>query len=207
MPYSIQPGDIIEVRLNMTMNGQRLLNVCHYRNGEDEIPDAQDVMQEQLDQMFNGALGSVSGVYLTNLSDSLSLDYADMQVIYPLRRAYERFTINNQGTNANTALPQNVQMSVTKRSSFAGASGHGRIEIPGVCENHVALGKLTEDGLSSAFSIGTAWQEGLNLGTFVNAAPSYIYHRANPSLSVAWESITVQDTIRVARRRTVRLGE
>lgn len=207
MPYSIQPGDIIEVRLNMTMNGQRLMNVCHYRNGDDEVPDAQAVMQEQLSDLFDGALGSISAVYLTNLSDSLSLDYADMQVIYPLRRAYERFTINNGGTNANIALPQNVQMSVTKRSSFAGPSGHGRLEIPGVCDNQVALGKLTEDGLSAAFSIGAAWQEPLTLGTFVDAAKATIYHRANPSLSLEWETLTVQDTIRVARRRTVRLGE
>ena len=156
MPYSIQPGDIIEVRLNMTMNGQRLLNVCHYRNGPDEVPDTSAAMQLELANMFDGSMGTVAGAYITALSDKLTLDYADMQVIYVGRRAYERFTIGDPCSNTEPDLPQNVQASVTKRSSFPGPSGHGRIEIPGLCENHVAGGFLSEEGKSAAAVIGVS---------------------------------------------------
>lgn len=207
MPYSIQPGDIIEVRLNMSMNGQRLLNVCHYRNGTDEVPDAQDVMQEQLAALFDGGLGDISNEYISALANNLTLDYADMQVIYPLRRAYERFTIGVPCTSLDVPLPQNIQGSITKRSSFPGPSGHGRIEVPGITQEMTVDGKMSTSGLSTLTLIGTVWQEPLTLGTFTGAAPSIIYHRANPSLSLNWESTTVQDTVRVARRRTVRVGE
>lgn len=207
MPYSIQPGDIIEVRLNMRMNGQRLMNVCHYRNGEDEVADAQTALQNTLDELFDAPGGSVSDAYLDNATDDLTLDYADAQVIYPLRRAYERYLIGTNCSAVSTPLPQNIQGSITKRSTFAGAGSEGRIEVPGLTVDHVTAGMMTTAGLAFLNDVATAWIVPLTLGTFVAAARPIIYHRANPNTSVTWETITLQPQSRVARRRTVGLGE
>lgn len=207
MSYSIQPGDIIEVRLNMLMNGQRLMNVCHFRNGENEILDAQAAMQDSLDDMFEGIEPTVAGGYLGLLSEDLLLDYADMQVIYPLRRAYERKIINQECGNTGTALPQNVQASITKRSTFSGPGAEGSIRIPGLVSEQVTAGRLGPSAIEDLTTIAAGWMTPLDLGTYDAAAPPIIYHRANPNISVRWETLTIQPEVRVSRRRTVGLGQ
>lgn len=207
MPYSIQPGDIIEVRLNMRLYGQRMLNVLHWRNGEDEVPDAQTALQDTLDDMFDNPGGSVLDAYVAGLSADLTLLYADAQVIYPLRRAYERKVLDVQCSGDTPALPPNVSASITKRSTFAGAGSEGRIAIPGMMPQNQAGGEWTLDGIGVLNDIAAQWIAPLTLGTFTGAARPIIYHRTNPNISVTWETLTIQPTTRVQRRRTVGLGE
>lgn len=207
MAYNIPAGGIIEIRLNMLMYGQQLLNVAHYRNGENAIPDAESVLLATLEEMFEQDAGSVITTYENSLSNEVTFNYADAQVIYPTRYSYVRYTITSNGGVAEKPVNVNVQGSFTKRGPLAGRGYTGRMEIPGLIAAREVNGLWDGTARAQLADIATAWLQPLTLGTFVAAGKPIIYRRANPAASNPWEKATVQQTVRVARRRTVGVGQ
>jgi hypothetical protein len=206
MAYAV--GDIVEVTWRQLQHAQQMLNVQHYRVVS-STSTGSDVGDNQTFADHLAALtaaGQLITVWRTPLAPSWVLSSVKTQKISPVRSAYTTATIGLAGLSGTASELTNIAAVVSKR----GTSGTRR-----------AQGSIHFGGWQAAFASGGLWQAGVQTwwdaleplwsatqivaGIPANLQP-IIY---NPGASVNWQTIAVwqlQDTTRVMRRRTVRVG-
>lgn len=206
--FEIPEGGIVEVRLNMEMNGQRLMNIGHFRNDVGAtIVAGVDSLTYALGQMF-AAAGRTTLVYKEGLASALRLEYADAQLIYPNRYAYVRRDISTDCDRAEEPLPQNVQGSYTKKVITAGRNRTGRMEVPGFTINDYSDGLWLASALDTLQLIGDEWATPLPFSALVSdTLTPIVYRRSAPLTSEEIVATEPRQTVRVARRRTVGVGQ
>lgn len=205
----VQNLDIFEVRLNMRMHGQKLLNVFHYRaNNVSGDPTVSAVSSNLESTLTVVGPGGLIPFYKNASSLVLDFEYLDIQMIYPVRQAYERYMIDETGVKNDAPLPQNVQASIKKSTNEPGRTGIGRMEVAGLTINDCEDGLLLPAYKLEVLSIGQALAEKVLVegSTGYELLPTLL-HRTTPLTDTPWTNYTVQDTVRVARRRTVGVGK
>lgn len=206
--YTIQEGAIIEARIKYRMNGQLLMNVFHYKATAAGVADAGRSELLNFAQSFNEDPNG----WVVKWSDSATIKceclQVEAQMIYPARYPYEVTVVNVLGAGAETILPQNVQLSITKVGTAATRRGIGRIEVPGATPDMISDGVVTEAGNDWLESLAlTAGQTyGPPVGGTLVLQP-VIFNRVTPANSQLMTTTRLQDTVRVSRRRTVRVGQ
>jgi len=208
MPYTLETNDIVEVRINYEQNLQRLMNVFHYivtANGRSNL-GAEDLA------IFATAINSDpaqwSQIWKLHMSDQCTLVSVNAQKIYPTRYPYEGDYVSNVGDSGSPPMPQNVQGSITKVGETATRHGIGHVEVPGLVADQVLNGELTVAGKAALDDLGPTL-----LLNYSAVAPGTVtmrpvlFNRASPLGSQIVTAFRRQDTVRVARRRTVRVGQ
>jgi len=207
---AIQPliaGSIVNVTIRTELFGQRIMNLFQYYPIGTIDPDVEYV--EYLSnlgtnlQALDGLIDKWSACVPSTITDIV----LRLQVIYPARLRYlDQNVAVTGGTGAG--ITTNLAASVTRRSWLPGRVGVGRVQIP--ISPELVVGGMIEPGGALFADLEALAAE------MLNPVP-------DPALTVTWQpvlstgdpitpqhalmSADAQDTARVMRRRTVRLGE
>jgi len=206
MAYSV--GDIVEVTWQQEMFSQVILNIQHYRvvsstSAGSDVGDNQSFADHLA--ALTGA-GQLITVWRSGLVPEWKLSRVRVQKINPVRSAYTTAAINLIGLDGNDSQLSNLAVVVSKRGTSGTRRAQGSIHFAGWSPVFFNAGVIQA-------GIETWWQnlEPLWSATQVVAAiPASLQPIIfNPGASVNWQTVAVwqlQDTARVMRRRTVRVG-
>lgn len=199
-------GSIVQLGIETVCNGQRMLNVLHYRV-ETESGEA-DVQAEQ--ENFLAQVNSVNGI-IDDMKACLSNDVTVVQAVAQFIRA-ERWArsvldIGEQGDSLLPCEAQNVAAVITKRTAFAGRWAIGSFHLGGLPSSAYVAGNLDPTFKLDMEVLALQLLEPIVVpivgGTYV---PVLVHPLGEHGGSTELASTEVQDTLRVMRRRTVGLG-
>lgn len=208
MAFEIPSLAIIEVRLSTQMSGQHMLNVWHYQTNFSIPQDGPTVYDAVHDFLCVAGIDNMLSKYQAMTNTALDFTDLAVQCIYPIRNVARTYDIAEPGLVEGAPLPQNVQMSLLKQTDLAGRKYRGRMELVGFTVGDYAEGVWGEAILDAAnlFKL-----ELLDPITFVNGTlqtlTPVLFHRATPSSPTPITSMSLKNTVRVARRRTVGVGK
>lgn len=207
---TVTTGDIISINVDGTQFGQQILLTTHWQltiqTGSDpDMDEAIDAIRDRMDE--EGELGDK---YINLLSDTVDYIKYVIQDIFPVRYVRRvRTPALTQGQNISTALPQNLAVAITVRSDLAGIGQRATKHIGGLVSTFVEEGMLTPAAISAYPDLGiklTSIMQDIVVGATTFDLRPIIYKRTSPESSVIVNNFVVQDTVRVMRRRTVRVG-
>lgn len=202
MAYPIAIGGVVELSFVGDFNGQRLLNIMHYRYaGGSTITDGAAALVS--------FLSFANTTYTTAYTNCVGSDYAMLayrgQWIFPSR--YRPIVLNLSGVSGSGGVSNtaNIGSSVTRFADSATRSGLGTWHIPCLPANRFANGALLSTQITPLTTLAALMDNQLTTGLSNNFDP-IIYHRANPSASFPITGAYPQTTVRTSRRRTVGVG-
>lgn len=208
MAFEIPNGSVIEARINMTQNGQKMLNVWHYVANFSVAQDGDTVLQAVKDKIHSDDAVSVVGAYKSLASTSVVFVSGAAQVIKNTRSIAQYVAIGEAGVKDTDPLPQNVQMSATKHTDLAGRKFRGRMELAGLCLADQVAGTWIEGAVTQGEAVLTRIRTDIDIDDNpLNFLRPVIFHRDGSAVPTEWKSTVIQPTVRVARRRTVGVGK
>lgn len=202
-------GDIVEVTWRQKAQGQRMMNIQHYRveSSSSQQSDAQD--NQALADYLSGLddPGELLEIWSIFMSVTWSMDQVRVQKIYPVRTTYMTSQIVLSGQqNESSALPL-AAFTVTKKGSGGGRRSVGSVHFSGFVPSVFAAGNIKADVL-------TWWTNQFGpLYTADQVTPFNIRYRPvlyNPGVQPNYQQIWAwqpQNTARTMHRRTVGIGE
>lgn len=202
----LQQGDVCLLTYRGTLFGQRVMTVLRFYV---TTASARDTVIEDLAdvaEFYQDTANELTAAYLEALTGQVTVAEVRAQRIYPTRSIYMSKVIDEVGVNPGTAETANICGVLTKRSALAGRHGVGSVHFPGLSatdcvDGTITGGYQTKMGLFGAALIGTKTIVGSGLAfRFCTGAGTY------GPLSQIIETVP-QDTCRVMRRRTLRIGE
>jgi hypothetical protein len=203
-------NDVIQVSYRGSLFGQRILNIFHYVVAVAGAGTDFD----QLDNLSsNIALGAGStdmkSIFLAALAPEYTLEQIRVQRVYPTRSIYAYTTDGTSGTYATGCETSNVSVSLEKRTLRAGRMGIGRTQLAGIPTAAMNNGEVTA-GYMTTELIGLAtamlWTI-TTTGPVVTYAPCLFNPLAVGDKFATLLSVIPQTSLRVMRRRTLRVGE
>lgn len=205
------PGDIYTIKLVGQVFSQRIMCTTGWI-----ITQVSGVVSEAAARagLVNAVRGGVGGgdlletPYLELLPPQYQMLYIEAQLIRPIRLAYSRTTRAVTGTHAGNTEATNQAAVITRKSDFAGRWAQSNLHI-GPLPQDVTVqdeGVLTavykaKLELFAAATITPIIAAGCTFESIIIHPPTE--HAGNTPLT----GYAIQDTIRVMRRRTVRVGE
>lgn len=195
-------GDIYQLTISGTLQGQRIMNVSHYSVDVDALPSA-------LSQgMFNWAAGTLIPAIVQVQSNNFHWDQVFTQKIWPVPVFIPvGGTVNILGANVEDSLPAEVAATITRRSVLAGPRYRGRIYVAGIA---LSMLDQTTGLFNAAFTAGAAATEAA-LHASIPSSPvggslgPVLYHRADHTTTVITSALS-RATPRSQRRRQVGRG-
>lgn len=205
MAYTINPGAILEIAIEGTLNGQQFISLFPFKFTDgDPSADGRATAQAVLAVAMGAA--RLKAKYAACIVDAVNDMHMYAQWIYPIRYAYIAAAgADFGGLIGETAFPQNVAAAITKIGAQANRSNIGTLHMPAVPSTWVIDGLLTPDAVTAYSGLGTEILADIVVETG-RTFDQVIYHRVNGSLSAKVEQFQVQPTSRVMRRRTVGVG-
>lgn len=208
---TIAVGDIVRVAAVGSCFGQRIMLTLPYgvQNITGPQPEA-DVCNELLNEIRGGGGGDLyESKYLACLPADYSLTKWVAQKTNPIRYAYVKVDRNTPGTHAGACEETNLAACITMSGYLAGrdqiANKHIGPLPGGATVRTDGLLVLAYKGLLDTLGLALASVIILPV-TGVTLAPCIPHTAALGTYSTIADNET-QDTIRVMRRRTVRVGE
>lgn len=207
---NLEQGQIIALTCQYTVYGQRNLLTHHYfvnRTGGFGDVSLSDAFSDWA--TWSSTFGGLENVIVDVFGQDVSMNFAQFQIIYPTRYAYVRGVgFTGTGSVVGGTLPQNVAAVITLRSDLSGRNQISNKHIGGVPATFTENGEVTTDAIEDYQLVQAALLSTVNVGdapdTF--ALIPVIYHKGGLTTSDTLVTGSVQNTIRVMRRRTVGLG-
>lgn len=206
---SVATNDIVSVNVFATLSGQRVMNTFYY-----ECLAAPTLPVDRWTEWgnLNTAIRSVAGwwtQYLACMTPDVTINFARFQTVNPARQIYRQFNLSDVGTFPDACLTPNLAASVMRRGEFANRRSIGRIQIFGIPTTELSDG-LILPGLGVPLN-DFASQYNAALTTSSTAVWVPVLTSVNPTtgarVTTTIVSASPQSTVRVMRRRTVRVGE
>jgi hypothetical protein len=206
MAYSV--GDIVEVTWQQQMFSQVILNIQHYRvvSSTSTGSDVGD------NQTFSDHLASLTGagqlitVWRNPLATNWLLNRVRVQKINPVRSAYTTSNIALLGQGADQSELSNLAVVVSKRGTSGTRRAQGSIHFAGWSPLLFNAGEVQAGIQTWWTNLEPLWAATQVVAGIPASLQPIIY---NPGGAVNWQTVAVwqlQDTARVMRRRTVRVG-
>lgn len=202
----IAVNDNIRVTYFGRLFEQRILTVLNLRCSV--APTGTDTFAQLTD--LAAALSDVTMSPLLNwiplVSNDFSFDEVRVQRVLPTRTVYAKHAIGVTGSAATACTTANVAVSVEKRSNKPGRHGIGRVQMAGVPAAKYANGLLDATYLGQ---VQAQWHELVFAILPGGTMGSYRWCIAgSAALDPENDIIDTQaeDTVRVMRRRTLRVG-
>lgn len=208
MPYSVSAGDVMEYTIDMRLNGQRCLNVYHwrYKVGSTTISDGGAKFLTWLAASVSDPTSVYECTRLAVSSDLMIVGHK-MQVIYPTRKPATMYTTGTAGGRAGGALPTGVAACISLIQGTAGRSLNGRKEIPGLLSSD-QVGDMWQPAVIGLLNdIGAAAIRDTALDLTTEVMEAILFKRATPISSQIVSSFSVRPQARYISRRTVGRGE
>jgi hypothetical protein len=149
--------------------------------------------------------GQINARMIAAASSGWTLTRVSAQPIYPTRLKAVFLDIGTVGAKSGTQAPSNVAATVTKTTDLATRYGVGSWHQGGLIASDVQGGSIAAGLRVELAALGSELSDvvdGTNPGTFVPV----IWNLITPVRRTDIQGYIVQDTSRVMRRRTLRLG-
>lgn len=197
-------GTIWSLILQWKSNNQVLLNTFNYRQ---EVDNLDYVDFAALAQGRILGIGRLVPTILDAVSNTCTLERTLWQPIRPTRLRAARFTLNSPGTQQEVPLPQNVAQVITRSGDPATRRSIGSIHLPPCDADRVENGVLTAPQRVLVDDVAALVRTPLTdeLDNIILTPVLIARNAADPPIVVRFAS--VQNTIRVMRRRTVGVGQ
>lgn len=208
MAFPVNVGNLLQLRINTTVVGQRCLNVLHYIiTTEGSSTDGDTVLDDLLSAA--SAAGQIVDAVTEFMAPNCTIDYADLQVIFPDRFRSVRRTYNAPGGGLDgTCTTANVAVVITKRVDQAFKNAGGSLHLAGVGEEGYANGLLIGDTLTQGAAVRDAIDNTLTgpvTGTVITPVIARIVTPVATTRIIT--SALLQPEVRIMRRRTVGVGQ
>lgn len=136
---------VFEVRLHYVANGQKCMNVWHYRNTA-ALPDPidpRDVCVGLLEDYSGVGNGEIPGEFMKVFAADVTITSLQAQAVYPVRWRSSEVALSVDGTRLGECRAQNVQWTATKHGDFADRHELGAIHIGGMGDTDYEAGEVT----------------------------------------------------------------
>jgi len=201
-------GDIVEVSWLQEMFSQVIMNIQHYRvvssgSSSSDVADNQ-TFADHLAALTGGA--ELIGIWSDPLGAEWILRDVRAQKIDPVRSAYANAAINQSGQGGAGADVTNTAVVVSKRGGSGTRRAQGSIHFAGWIPTFFTGGEIQAGVETWWASLQPLWAATQNVVTGSISLQPVIY---NPGATPNFQTVafwTLQDTVRVMRRRTVRVG-
>jgi len=199
---NIANGDTVQVVSWGELFGQTILNVFYYVS--DGVSGDYVDKLTSLMVFADGGTGPI-GKIKDMVSDEVGFLRVRAKRVWPNAGPFVELLTGDTGAISGTCLTANQALVVTKRSTIGGQGRSGSTHVAGVPASQAADGVWDGTALSAAVSLGTAIQAD------IAATPSGTWHPViapdltgtNPNEIL---QCVPQDSVRVMRRRTLRVG-
>lgn len=201
---------IIELSFRGTLFNQRLLNVRHYEvSVEGTIPGITASLEALMNEIDNGGPNDMVTPYLNCCGPEFVLDELRLQVVKAVRSRPVSRAVGAAGTFGSVVTAPNVSGVITLYTNLATRRGQGALHMPGLAVEAYAGGDLTAPYQVNLQAFATAVTQTISPAVGGGTYVPVIYHR-DLTGALAGDAIinfTIQDTLRVMRRRTVGVGK
>lgn len=201
-------GDVCAVTYHGTYCGQQIRYVLHYRvtvAGSSVSPELDlDAMAANFAAPGSNTLtGTLQALHLT----SFNFDAVSAQRVWPTRTIRMTTLSSFPGTITGSDTAPNTSVVVTKRTLTPGRMGLGSIHLSGVDNNSIVSGEIDTGVIASYTTFLAAVIAGRTVpAVTMSIEPGLFNPSFPPSFFSRLFDCILQTTIRVMRRRTVRLG-
>lgn len=205
MPYPVSLSSILQISAIHTNSGQLCISLFHYKyTTGSPIPDGQAAAVDALNKIR--VAGKLVDKYKDCLPDSVNDLVWWAQWVAPTR--FRRTTLAiaaDAGLVASPTMPSNVSAAITKFAEEASRKGLGTVHMPSVPQSFVNESVLALPGGLAYGALADRIRESITLtgGQILDAV---LFHKPDHVMSPKIVATAVQNTTRVARRRTVGLG-
>lgn len=203
-----QVNDIVEVQWRSAYEETVIMNVYHLRVISSTSSSSDVADNQSLADHLAGEAGV--GAFVTPFRNALALNVTLQRVrtqkIAPARSPYTEATIGQQGLWPNPASTGNLAGVITKRGSLGTRKSVGSLHIGPVPETGYVNGNI---GAGYASVLNILYEALAAVFTVAASGVSYQMVIYNRGTIPNWNQIaahSVQDTVRVMRRRTLRVG-
>lgn len=199
-------GDVVALTYEGTFDSQQIRYALHYRvavAGSSTTPELDlDAMAANFSSPgTNSMTNALQAVHV----DSFNFDAVLAQRVWPVRTIGMRVLSSFPGLIGQPGLPANAAAVITKRTLTPGRMGLGSLHLTGIDTANVALSEITT--LTGYTALATLLIASRTVPAVTMTVEPGLF---NPSFPPTFFSrlfdAPVQKTVRVMRRRTVRLG-
>lgn len=214
------PLNIIEVRINYTVNAQQCVNVLHYHaNSAIAGLDLQAALQDLADLVCEDANGSIVYAMREMMSDSdVLFTRCDVQRIYPVRFRDIRKTLTFTGNVTDSCAAQNLQASIQKWGAEANRHNVGAFHLGGLVAGAYDNGLLVNAYQTKLATLATLLKNNITSEVYedldfypviLNRTKVVVDGKDTYPISGRTDVVGTEgkDTIRTMRRRTLRIGQ
>lgn len=204
---NLSVGDILQVRIEYELYGQKDLSVLHWRvkaidPGVELFAFLRDRILPELTE-----IDGFCDVLLTHMSNDIKIAAVVAQVISPVRYRHVRRLYGITGHEIEPAGTNNVAVSIGYAGELAGRGKGGRTQVPGICKKYITGGMWSDVPVNQLTEHFENWRvldwdtgfEGCVLDPILYTPATGAF---NPI--VACEG---HRTVRTMRRRTVGVGQ
>lgn len=191
-----------------TLAGQRIITTFHYKCIGAQATEAGELTLTRF-LTYQSDTGGVQTEILKLFPQNYTMDFHQVQQIYPTRIRYVRGLLEEPGEHAADASTANVALSITRRSTDPTRKGVGHVQIP-LADGLYAGGVIN----LAAITAELADFEEAAITSFAPLESPYEFQPVlfgkdpfNVGHSSPIFNMNAQDTVRTMHRRTVRLGE
>jgi len=208
MPLAL--GDVVQVSLKGSLFGQRILNILHYSVSVVGTGTEYDQLSRLSSDIALGAAATdILTPFLSAIAPQYTLEEIRCQRVYPTRTVYAKTSVTIFGAYATGTELTNVAVSLEKRTLAPGRMGIGRLQLAGIPTAVIDNGEVTAGYQAGELAALAAIliQTITTTGPVVTFSPCLFNPTAPVNKFEPIFSIIPQSTIRVMRRRTLRIGE
>lgn len=199
-------GDVVALTYQATYANQQVRYALHYRVSTAGSSTTPELDLDAMAANFASTIGNTltSTLQAAHIPD-FNFDAVSAQRIFPVRTIRMNVLSSFPGTNVDSGLPPNTAAVITKRTLTPGRQGLGSLHLSGTGQSNAVNGEWT------------------SLTIYQNVATQLIATRTIPAVTMTVEpglsnpvfppqffsrlfDCVPQRTIRVMRRRTVRVG-
>lgn len=215
MAYQIVPGDVVEWTMKMKVFDQVVMNVHHFHAAPTFVAADSVTVFDAMNTELGVGITSALQVQRDATSFQVTFEQMLFQKIHPIRFARRVYVYNqngNDGVEANTANVAAVITKYTELSTPRVGSLHtgqvGSMHLPGVPRDKYAGGVLTPAYLSGVlFDLATELTADFADPTLAGLDYVLWHPHAVPKSTNKIVAMVPQDTVRIMRRRTLRVGQ
>lgn len=201
-----QTGMIVLTTAQGRLSGQTILNTfTHAVEVLTGAPTVDQLYQAVYDDWWDAG-ASVRTTYLAALSSDYTLDFLNVQVIYPVRYKRRQFIDANTGGLIEAAEQAATSQTIYRSGDLGSRRDQSSLHLPGVNQVYYADGVYEVAQVARLNALAVKCKTAYSIGTGTLRITPVIFHRGpQPSYSIITDAIAKTE-VRTMRRRVVGRG-
>lgn len=199
-------GDIVALTYGSTFDGDQIRYTLHYRvTVAGSSTTAELDLQAMADNFANNATNTLTAALQAVTESAFNFDFVSAQRVWPARTIRLIKLSSFPGTVADTPMPTNVSIVITKRTLTPGRMGIGSLHLSGIPAGAVTSSQVANPATYS--TLLTLLADGRTVPAVTMSIEPGLFNPTRPATFFSrLFDCQLQTTTRVMRRRTLRVG-